>query len=100
MVTRVTRRSSGSYYWSIVCCVIFLTPLLSVKALANSPCQIIEEEFIRAITVGWKSFEVCEYHSPGENRDLFFARALNLKPATVGKVIETKELVIRESSGA
>jgi hypothetical protein len=99
MLTSGTRTFSGASYWLIACRAIFLATLLSINALAGSPCQIIEDEFIKDITAGWKSFEVCEYRSPGENRGPFFTKALNLTPATAGKVIETKELVIRESSG-
>jgi len=73
--------------------------LFSVEVVASSPAQIVEDAFIDAIAGKWDSFEVCEHRSRGENRAPFFATALDQEPNAIGKVIEAKDIVVRENSG-
>lgn len=100
MTTVAQRILLSAYYLPILFFIVVAGASFPINVLASSPVHIIEDEFIKDISAGWKSFEVCEYRSPGEDRTLFYGRALNLKPTTGGKVIESKDFVVRESTGS
>ena len=63
---------------------------------ALSPTRVVQQRFVDEVTAGWQSFEVCEQHTRGGNRDAFFTAALNLAPGTA-RVREAAEITVRES---
>lgn len=78
---------------------VMLVILACAGALAGSPARVIEERFVDEMTAGWESFEVCSYHSRRGGREAFFSEALSLAPDAAGALRESKELIVRESSG-
>jgi hypothetical protein len=60
----------------------------------------VRERFVRAMTTGVESYEVCTYHTSEASRRAFLARALELDSTIRFDVRESSELVVRESSAS
>jgi hypothetical protein len=100
MMTVAQGISFRAYCLPVIFFILFAGATVPIDALAISPVRVIENEFIKDISVGWTSLVICEYRSLTEDRALFYGKVLNLKSTARGKVIESKDFVVRESDGS